>query len=170
MSTHVGIDHRAFNMIEAFALEALHEHGLFQQGWRFAWDDAKNRAGVCKYGPRRIGMSRHYAAGWLAEGERGQDEIIDTVLHEVAHAIAGHAAGHGPEWKRVARSIGCNAERLAEPAPNQKQGRYEFKCKGCGHTLAWRWRLTGAMREYLRGATGTHNRCGGDIFCIDHGS
>lgn len=40
------------------------------------------------------------------------DMLMDLLLHEVAHAITREEYGrwpkpHGPEWKRIARSIGC---------------------------------------------------------------
>ena len=48
------------------------------------------------------------------------EETRETILHEIAHALCGKP-GHGPEWRRIARSIGCSAERCHnanKPPPN----------------------------------------------------
>jgi hypothetical protein len=88
----------------------MRQHGL--AGWRFEFDRAKRRAGVCRHGQRVIGLSApitrlHHEA-----------EVRDTILHEVAHALAGAHAGHGPQWVAVARRIGCSGERcVPEDAP-----------------------------------------------------
>jgi hypothetical protein len=79
------------------------EHGL--TGWRFEFDRAKRRAGVCRHQQQVIGLSApitrlHPVA-----------EVRDTILHEIAHALAGPKAGHGPAWATTARRIGCSGER-----------------------------------------------------------
>lgn len=68
--------------------------------WTFAFDNAKQRAGLCNYAARRISVSRYLAARYDDETNH------QTLLHEVAHALAGPKAGHGPEWKRVAHDLG----------------------------------------------------------------
>lgn len=70
------------------------------EGWSFAFDNAKKRAGLCNYTERRITVSRYLAQ------RHADEEVRQTLLHEVAHAIAGHAEGHGPAWRRVARELG----------------------------------------------------------------
>ena len=139
------------------ARQKMAEHGL--QDWRFEWDSAKRRAGVCQYGKRTIGMSTVWAAG-ASEGA-----ILDTLLHEIAHALAGHEAGHGPRWRQIARSIGCSAERCATETEHMPKGRYEAVCRSCGRTVAWRWRLTDSIRN------ATHRSCGraGTLRWVDHG-
>jgi predicted SprT family Zn-dependent metalloprotease len=59
------------------------------------------------YTSKRIAISLAYV---LSKGVPIK-QVRDTVLHEVAHAIAGNRAGHGPEWKEVAKRIGCSATR-----------------------------------------------------------
>lgn len=81
---------------EAEALIAQH----LDDGWSFAFDNAKRRAGACDYVKRRITVSRYLSARYDDDTNR------QTLLHEVAHALAGAEAGHGPRWKRVAVSLG----------------------------------------------------------------
>lgn len=45
-----------------------------------------------------------------------EDTYLDTIPHEVAHIVTrflhgSKASSHGPEWKRIAKSLGCNGER-----------------------------------------------------------
>jgi len=81
----------------ANALIALH---LAPEDWTIGFDNAKRRAGVCMYGPKRISLSRYHIAS------ASDDDIHQTLLHEVAHAMAGPAAGHGQLWKDTAQRIG----------------------------------------------------------------
>lgn len=90
--------------IEDLANYALQEHGLTL--WSFRWDNAVRRAGVCRFGPRVIGLSRAIFA--IPEN---RDQALDTILHEIAHALAGPGAGHGPEWRQMAACIGATPER-----------------------------------------------------------
>jgi predicted SprT family Zn-dependent metalloprotease len=80
------------------------EHGLIDSGWRFGWDNAQTIAGRA-YSDKRITLSRVIYPRLTDEQGR------DTCLHEVAHALAGVRVQHGPEWRRVARSIGCISSR-----------------------------------------------------------
>ncbi|GAA5152975.1 hypothetical protein GCM10025768_21950 [Microbacterium pseudoresistens] len=78
------------------ALIRLH----LDESWRFGFDSAKRRAGLCNYRDKRITVSKYLAARF------DDDEIHQVLLHEVAHALAGHAAAHGPAWKTVAEGLG----------------------------------------------------------------
>lgn len=86
------------------ARRMMNEHGL--QNWRVGFDNAVKRYGQTRFSDRTITISRKLTA--LNPWERTQN----VILHEIAHALAGPTAGHGHEWKRVARSIGCSAERV----------------------------------------------------------
>lgn len=103
-------------------------------GYKFQWDNAKNRFGICRYSRRVIGLS-------LPLVENNLDnfyQINDTILHEIAHAISVHihgrkGMGHGDFWKHVARSIGCNAKRCYSGKDvNQPQYKYTLICDSCG--------------------------------------
>lgn len=74
--------------------------------WTFVWDSAKKRQGVCKYGPRQIGISKYFVQ------LHPFDEIHQVILHEVAHAIAGSGANHGPIWKSIATKIGYRHKKF----------------------------------------------------------
>jgi hypothetical protein len=80
----------------AEALIRLH----LDDGWTFAFDAAKLRAGQCDYTRKRITVSRYLAARF------DDDANHQTLLHEVAHALAGVDAGHGPAWKAIAHDLG----------------------------------------------------------------
>ena len=90
----------------ADALIRLH----LDDGWSFAFDNARTRAGLCNYDRKRISVSRLLAA------RDDDDEIHQVLLHEVAHALAGPAAGHGPAWKRTATELGYIGKRLHDGA------------------------------------------------------
>lgn len=91
--------------IERLARELLSEHGLTASGWRFKWDGARARAGVCDYTTRTIGLSRNVVP------KMTDTAVRTTVLHEIAHALAGHDAAHGPKWQREAVRLGINPQR-----------------------------------------------------------
>lgn len=147
--------------VEAFALIVMGRLNI--SGWEVDFDNAKRRAGVCKYGPQVISFSRHFLAN------APLDEIRNTVLHEIAHIIAGFDAHHGPEWVRVAKAIGCDGQRCTT-APVGIEYRYEFFCDNCDKVVAKRHRLNGRMANFLHGSAGTHVECGGDVRLIDNGA
>jgi SprT protein len=81
-------------------------------GWRFEWDNAKQRLGACHFIAKKITLS---LPNTLRSDERS---VRDTVLHEVAHAIAGPGAGHGRDWKRVAVRLGANPSASTSDGPD----------------------------------------------------
>lgn len=83
--------------------DLLQRHGL--DDWSLAFDNAKRRAGVCRYAQRVIGLSAPLAR------LHSPDEVRETLLHEIAHALTGHAHGHDAVWVARARSIGGNGLR-----------------------------------------------------------
>jgi len=103
---------RDVDLREAWDLahELIVRHGLV--GWSIEIDQAKRRAGVCRYDRKVIGLSAPITR------LHAESEVQDTILHEIAHALAGPAAGHGPVWAETARRIGCSAQRcVPEDAP-----------------------------------------------------
>ncbi len=92
---------------QALALRLMTEHGLTDDGWTFTFDKATSRMGVCKFGPKRISLSRHYTEHATVE------QVTDTILHEIAHALVGpydsrgKRIGHGWQWKVKARALGA---------------------------------------------------------------
>ena len=117
----------ALSYTENLAVSLMKKHGIWEQGWRFQWDNAKRRYGVCRYRTKTIGLSKNLVS--LNTVERTKD----TILHEIAHAIAGYKAGHGWEWKQVCIRIGAKPERCYTTedttVPLMK---YYAVCGGCG--------------------------------------
>lgn len=100
--------------------ELLRRHGLV--GWRLVFDNAKTRAGVCRFERREIGLSRvltplHTAA-----------EVRDTLLHEIAHALVGPRHGHDAVWRARALAIGCTGERCVPPTAERAPGPWSGAC------------------------------------------
>ena len=65
--------------------------------WRFRFETATSRAGICRYTTRTIALSVSYVlrAPW--------DDVRDTLLHEIAHAIVGPGHAHDAVWQTAAR-------------------------------------------------------------------
>ena len=87
----------------AMAEDLLEHHGLVD--WTVEFDSAKRRAGICRFGPRVLGLSAPLTA------VHSEADVRDTVLHEIAHALAGPRHGHGATWRAIAVRIGSNGER-----------------------------------------------------------
>lgn len=110
---------------QRLARELIQAHGLV--GWTFSWDRAVKRLGACHYHTRQITLSYDLTV------KAPDEEIKNVILHEIAHALAGHKAGHGPEWVRVAQSIGCSGTRCYDVASVGKiDGKWKATCQSCG--------------------------------------
>ena len=129
---------------QALANELIEHHkavsGLAKD-WRFGFDLAPSRAGVCKYAERRIDLSVSFCLG------ASRTELIDTILHEIAHAIVGKAHNHDSVWAAKALEIGCSGERTH--AVRHTSARWVGEC-GCGR----RW-----LRQRLSRNVATGARC-----------
>jgi predicted SprT family Zn-dependent metalloprotease len=120
--------------IKHLAIDLMDRHGLTSQGWYFEFDNAKNRAGVCRFNRKVIGLSR------VLMPHMKPEKIKDTILHEIAHALVGARHGHDRVWQRKALEIGCNADRcwthndLNEGSAEvlAKQSKYTLTCPSCG--------------------------------------
>ena len=153
----------------ADALIALH----LDPSWSFGFDNAKKRAGLCSFTPRRITVSRYLAARYE------DDEVHQILLHEVAHALAGPRVGHGIKWKTIASNLGYDGKRTHdgeianELAPwvgtcpaghthyRYRQPARALACGRCGrgfsyaHLIQWDRRLiTAAARRRAAASTG----------------
>ena len=111
------------NRAEKMSREMMDEHGLTD--WKFAFDRAKRRFGLCRYKHRQITASRD-----LTE-LNSEAEFIDTILHEIAHALVGPGHGHNSVWRERAIEIGCSGNRCGRV----KTVAPKFKgiCPECGN-------------------------------------
>ena len=126
--------------IDTLGKHFIREHeaksGL-KPGWRFGFDLAPARGGICRYAAKQITLSVSYCL------KASRQEVMDVLLHEIAHAIVGPGHGHDATWKAAARRIGCTAERchrVEHTAP-----RWRGRCS-CGKEWT-RQRLTRRVQE-----------------------
>jgi predicted SprT family Zn-dependent metalloprotease len=119
----LGVDLRdAFAMAE-YLLEV---HGLDE--WEVSYDNAKRRAGICRFNDRILGLSAPLTA------VHSEDDVRDTILHEIAHALVGPRHGHDATWQSMARRIGSSGERCVSPESPTPPAAWLGTCPG-GHTL-----------------------------------
>jgi predicted SprT family Zn-dependent metalloprotease len=113
---------------DAFAMAEylLEVHGL--EDWEVVYDNAKLRAGICKYAERTIGLSAPLTA------VHTEDDVRDTILHEIAHALVGPRHGHDRTWQAMARRIGSSGDRCVSPESPTPPAAWLGACPG-GHTL-----------------------------------
>ncbi|WP_127507112.1 SprT-like domain-containing protein [Actinoplanes solisilvae] len=101
-------------------------------GWRLVFDNAKTRAGVCRFDRKEIGLSRPLVALYDAE------QVTDTVLHEIAHALTGPGHGHDRKWRATARRIGSSGERCMPADAPSVEGPWVGVCPAGHRTTAHR--------------------------------
>ncbi|PFG39656.1 SprT-like family protein [Georgenia soli] len=111
--------------VRALGVELLALHGL--TSWRFAFDNAKRRAGACKFDTRTISVSRHLMALY------SEEHVRDTILHEIAHALVGPKHGHDRVWRAKALAIGCSGSRLVDADAPRAPAPWRGTCPH-GHT------------------------------------
>jgi predicted SprT family Zn-dependent metalloprotease len=115
---------------ERLATELFARHRL--TGWRLVFDNAKTRAGVCRFGRREIGLSRPLISRYAVE------QVTETVLHEIAHALAGPGHGHDRVWRATARRIGCSGQRCLPADAPTVDGAWTGVCPAGHRTTAHR--------------------------------
>lgn len=96
--------------------------------WKFEFDSAYRRFGLCDYGRKVISLSKHLVV------LNNEDSVKDTILHEIAHALTpGHH--HDKTWKKKAIEIGCNGKRcFTEFDTVLTTPKYIATCKSCNKT------------------------------------
>ena len=112
------------NLHEAkkLAEELILTHKLY--GWRFVFDGAKTRFGLCSYRNRTISLSRYLTL------KREESFVRNTILHEIAHALVGCGNGHNSVWRNKALSIGCNGQRCGNDVSLKPS--WVGTCPSCG--------------------------------------
>jgi predicted SprT family Zn-dependent metalloprotease len=108
---------------EILAQELLFLHGLSQKDWKFQFDRAKKRFGMCNYTTKIISLSKY-----LTE-INSEEKVTETLLHEIAHALAGHNAGHGKIWKEKMIELGQKPERCYGNEVITPKLKYTGRCK-----------------------------------------
>jgi len=86
------------------------QHGLSAAGWRFQFDGARRRFGVCRHRPKIISLSK--ALTLLNEEAR----VRNTITHEIAHALMPPGSGHNAAWAAVHKHLGGDGRRCYESA------------------------------------------------------
>lgn len=94
-----------YDFVRSWAEREMAKH-IDLDVWSLEFDNAKTRAGVCKHGPKIIGLSR------LFIDVSTDEEIMQTVLHEIAHAMVDAKAGHNKVWRETATAIGYRHKPL----------------------------------------------------------
>ncbi len=101
------------NEAHTLALRLMTQHKLIERGWRFKFDRAERRLGLCNYSTKTISIS------WKMASAADEHGVQQTVLHEIAHALlpatssTGERIGHGPAWRRLAKDIGYEGKRTS---------------------------------------------------------
>ncbi|NCD16831.1 MAG: sprT domain-containing protein [Actinobacteria bacterium] len=89
--------------VRRLATGLMARHGVGD--WSLGWDNARTRAGMCRYNTRTISLSRPLMA--LYERE----QVREVVLHEIAHALVDAKHNHDAVWRAKAREIGSTGAR-----------------------------------------------------------
>ena len=118
--------------VSCLADELLAKHKLHD--WRFVYDDARARGGLCSSYDQIISISKQFCLN------ANDEEIMDTLLHEIAHALVGADQGHNKIWRAKALEIGCSGERTLQRRITKP--RYVISCETCG------WGQTRHKRQY----------------------
>lgn len=139
-----------FFWTESRAWELMEEYGLVAQGWKFRWDRAQRRLGVCDHAQKIIAFSKNF-------DHIGRAEIEDTIRHEIAHALVGSGHGHDDVWRRKCIEVGAKPERCASGVTSQAQPNYRIYCVGCGDSFM-RYRLRRELLNRYQCA-----KCGGRL-------
>lgn len=93
------------------AIELMEKYGLIDKGWKFRWDNAKRRFGICIYSKFDSGRGGIIGLSQYLVDLNNEENVVDTILHEIAHALVGRGHGHDAIWKAKAIEIGCDGQR-----------------------------------------------------------
>ena len=135
------------NLREATILaeRLMQENGLTD--YRFQFDNARRRFGLCSTARKLISLS----APLVSLNEESQ--VKSTILHEIAHALTpGHH--HDEVWRATAIRLGDTGERcyskdeVATPEPN-----YIYACSKCNIQFP-------RIQRMKRYGTRYHRSCG----------
>lgn len=109
---------------ERYARQLMDEQGLAD--WRFEWDSARTRGGICRHHIKKISVSR------IVAGLNDDAWFIETLLHEIAHAIVGPGNGHNTVWRTTLIRLGGSGKRTHDGAVKREAHKYVAACAKCG--------------------------------------
>lgn len=126
-----GQDPAKLEKFRELALSLMARHDL--QDWKFELDQARRRAGQCRYGkdgaPGTLSFSAPLMSAWTPAQQ------LDTVLHEIAHARKpGH--GHDSAWQLECIRIGADPTRTwGHKGEEELEARWTGTCPN-GHQIS----------------------------------
>lgn len=115
------------DIVPHLARSLLDHFGL--RDWKFRYDNARTRVGLCRHGRKTISLSKHYVALNFAAH---YDDVVDTILHEIAHALCEPGEGHGDEWKKMCATTGAKPETCCSEVVAMPPRHLVATCGGCG--------------------------------------
>ncbi len=128
---------------QILARQLMELHGL--TSWKFKFDRAKLRAGLCSYSRKCISLSIYY----VNHNQDKPDDVRDTILHEIAHALAGSEHGHDVVWKAICLRIGARPLRCYDSSiVEMPKGRWRAVCPGCSKEFRRHRRLRRYRTSY----------------------
>lgn len=110
------------------ARDLMNFHGL-KYSWEFDFDNAVRRFGACNRERKVISLSAP-----LTE-LNDETHVINTILHEIAHALAPDREWHGPNWRTIAKSIGCDGNRCYGREVMAPAHKWIGTCPACLRTV-----------------------------------
>lgn len=110
--------------LRTLAKDLFDAYGI--RDWKFAFDRAKTRAGVCDYDTKTISLSIHF----VENPKTTWHHLTDILLHEIAHALTPDTETHHDEtWRDMAKSIGCSGNPYAPHTALKPRYRLRCPCK-----------------------------------------
>lgn len=108
------------------ALELMSDFGLYY--WKFKFDSAKMRFGLCDENTKTISLSEYLV---LLNDEEVVEQVI---LHEITHALVGCKHKHNHIFQQKAREIGCKfISRYCSEDINYVPRNVVANCPKCGY-------------------------------------
>ena len=94
------------------AITLMGDYGLFNMGWKFAFNNRTSSFGLCRYRVKMIELSSVLTPNCT------DANIRNTIIHEIAHALTpGH--GHDHVWRMKFISMGGDGKRCGEMDDHQ---------------------------------------------------
>jgi len=120
---------------QTMAIDLMRYYNLLD--WKFRFDRSLTRLGLCQHANKTISL------GSYATSVNGEEQVLNTILHEISHALLDSSHGHDSVWRNKAIELGCNGERcsnIAIKAPSK----YRIFCAACNGT----WNVYRLSKSY----------------------